>query len=70
MLDFRSGDVVYRNKRGDSGVAAPDELDRRLDIGTTKVCAINGEWNETGQLEIIGVGTTPSRGLRAGSDQH
>jgi cell division protein FtsA len=37
-----------------------------LDIGTTKVCVVIGEFNESGQLEIIGVGTTPSRGLRRG----
>jgi cell division protein FtsA len=37
-----------------------------LDIGTTKVCIIIGQFNESGQLEITGVGTTPSRGLRRG----
>jgi len=37
-----------------------------LDIGTTKVCAIIGQYNENGILEITGVGTTPSRGLRRG----
>jgi cell division protein FtsA len=50
----------------DNAVAAAEELIVGLDIGTTKVCAIIGEYNETGQLEIIGVGTTPSRGLRRG----
>jgi cell division protein FtsA len=37
-----------------------------LDIGTTKVCVIIGGFNDSGQLEITGVGTTPSRGLRRG----
>ncbi len=37
-----------------------------LDIGTTKVCVIIGALNDNGQLEILGVGTTPSRGLRRG----
>lgn len=37
-----------------------------LDIGTTKVCVIIGQLNDSGQLEITGVGTTPSRGLRRG----
>ncbi len=37
-----------------------------LDIGTTKVCVVIGALNENGQLEILGVGTTPSRGLRRG----
>ncbi len=37
-----------------------------LDIGTTKVCAVIGQLDEHGGVEIIGVGTTPSRGLRRG----
>ncbi|GHV85707.1 cell division protein FtsA [Spirochaetia bacterium] len=37
-----------------------------LDIGTTKVCAVIGERTETGGLEITGVGTSPSTGLRKG----
>ena len=37
-----------------------------LDIGTTKVCAVIGELNENGTLEITGVGTCPSTGLRKG----
>lgn len=36
-----------------------------LDIGTYKICAIVGEVGESG-LEIIGVGTHPSHGLRKG----
>ncbi|MDO8526798.1 MAG: cell division protein FtsA [Deltaproteobacteria bacterium] len=36
-----------------------------LDIGTTKVCAIVGEPTEAG-LDIVGIGTHPSRGLRKG----
>jgi len=37
-----------------------------LDIGTTKVCAVIGERNENGVLEITGVGVCPSTGLRKG----
>jgi cell division protein FtsA len=37
-----------------------------LDIGTTKVCAVIGEYNENGMLEITGVGVSPSFGLRRG----
>ena len=37
-----------------------------LDIGTTKVCAVIGELNENGNLEITGVGTCHSTGLRKG----
>ena len=36
-----------------------------LDIGTTKICAVVGQINE-GQVDIIGLGTTPSKGLRKG----
>jgi cell division protein FtsA len=37
-----------------------------LDIGTTKICAIVAEITETGALNVIGVGSSPSRGLRKG----
>jgi cell division protein FtsA len=37
-----------------------------LDIGSTKVCAVIGERNENGTLEITGVGMSPSSGLRRG----
>ncbi|MFO7156207.1 MAG: cell division protein FtsA, partial [Pseudomonadota bacterium] len=36
-----------------------------LDIGTTKICAIVGEVTDEG-IDIIGIGTHPSRGLRKG----
>lgn len=36
-----------------------------LDIGTTKICAIVGNLTEDG-LDIVGIGTSPSRGLRKG----
>ena len=37
-----------------------------LDIGTSKVVAIVGEANEEGSIEVIGIGTHPSRGLKKG----
>ncbi len=37
-----------------------------LDIGTSKVVAIVGEVSLDGEIEIIGVGTQPSRGLKKG----
>ncbi len=37
-----------------------------LDIGTSKVAAIVAELTETGELEVIGIGATPSRGLKKG----
>ena len=37
-----------------------------LDIGTTKICAIVSEVAEDRSVNIIGVGSSPSRGLRKG----
>jgi cell division protein FtsA len=37
-----------------------------MDIGTTKVCTVISKINDMGELEIIGVGLVPSRGLRKG----
>ncbi len=37
-----------------------------LDIGTSKVVAIVGAISESGELEIVGIGTHPSRGLKKG----
>ncbi len=37
-----------------------------LDIGTSKVVAIVGEVTVEGEIEIIGIGTQPSRGLKKG----
>lgn len=37
-----------------------------LDIGTTKICAIIAEKNDDGDIEIMGVGEAPSKGLRQG----
>ncbi|PID55897.1 cell division protein FtsA [candidate division KSB3 bacterium] len=37
-----------------------------LDIGTTKICAIVGEVDDDRRIDIIGIGSAPSRGLRKG----
>ena len=37
-----------------------------LDIGTSKVVAIVGEQNDDGDIEIIGIGSHPSNGLKKG----
>ena len=37
-----------------------------LDIGTSKVVAIVGQRTPEGKLEIIGLGSHPSRGLKKG----
>jgi cell division protein FtsA len=45
--------------------ARRDNLIVGLDIGTTKICAIVGNLAEEG-IEIVGIGTSPSNGLRKG----
>ncbi|UCD36806.1 MAG: cell division protein FtsA [Fidelibacterota bacterium] len=37
-----------------------------LDIGTTKVCAVMAQVNESGRLNLLGVGSAPSTGMRKG----
>ena len=43
----------------------PGEIIVGLDIGTTKMCAVVGELRHDG-IEIIGIGSHPSDGLRKG----
>ena len=49
-------------------MAAEPELQKivGLDIGTNKVAAVVAEVNDQGELEIIGIGTHHSRGLKKG----
>ncbi|TDJ43010.1 MAG: cell division protein FtsA, partial [Gammaproteobacteria bacterium] len=48
----------------------PSKLDKELivalDIGTSKIVAIVGEVQDDGELEVIGFGSHPSRGLKKG----
>lgn len=37
-----------------------------IDVGTTKVCTLVGETSQLGGTRIVGVGVSPSRGLRKG----
>jgi len=37
-----------------------------LDVGTTKICCIVSSLNDEGEIDIIGLGVSPSRGLRKG----
>lgn len=45
---------------------ADDRMIAALDIGTTAVTAAIAEYNENDELEITGLGTAPSSGLRRG----
>lgn len=44
----------------------PDNIIVGLDLGTTKVCAIVGEVKDAGQVDVIGIGISPSHGLKKG----
>ena len=44
----------------------PESVLVGLDLGTTKVCAIVGEVKDGGQVDIIGIGISPSHGLKKG----
>ncbi len=44
---------------------AKSDLIVGLDVGTTKICTVVGEASENG-VDIIGIGTSPSTGLRRG----
>jgi cell division protein FtsA len=46
-------------------MARHDELIVGLDVGTTKICAVVAEPNGE-SIDVIGIGTHPSRGLRKG----
>ncbi len=46
-------------------MARKDDLIIGLDIGTTKICAVVAERSENG-VDVVGIGTHPSRGLRKG----
>ncbi len=37
-----------------------------IDVGTTKICVLVGELDRDGKMNIVGVGTCPSQGLRRG----
>ena len=37
-----------------------------IDVGTTKICTIVGEVGETGDIRVLGVGSSPASGLSRG----
>src|SRR5579872_3677379 len=44
-----------------------DEVIVALDIGTTKICTLVAEVDQDRQVNIVGVGTAPSRGMKKGA---
>ena len=57
---------MLRCRRGRSEMNYEDGIIVGLDIGTTKVCVVIGRLNEFNGVDILGVGTSPSKGLRKG----
>src|SRR3954462_16027574 len=56
-----------RNRQEQDGkMFDPDSIIVGLEIGTSKVCAVVGEVNSSGALNLIGVGQARSRGVRKG----
>ena len=37
-----------------------------IDVGTTKVCTVVAQVQDTGRTNVLGVGLTPSKGLKCG----
>ena len=37
-----------------------------IDVGTTKICTIVGRYTDAGEMDILGVGVVPARGLKSG----
>src|SRR6204780_3947059 len=56
----RTGAMLAMSKRTDRSLIVG------LDIGTSKVVALVGEITADGNIEVIGVGSQPSRGLKKG----
>jgi|UPI0004839B4F cell division protein FtsA len=50
----------------DKGAMSQSNMIVALDIGTSKVVCLVGEITDTGAIEIVGVGSHPSRGLKRG----
>ncbi len=45
---------------------AKSEIISCIDVGTTKICSIMAKPGQNGELQVLGVGLTPSRGLHKG----
>lgn len=43
-----------------------DNITAAIDVGTTKVCTLVGDYDRDGVVQILGIGISPSRGLRKG----
>src|SRR6266511_4261499 len=55
-----------RSDRKRINTMASNNLMIGLEIGTSKICVVVGEGRPDGTVKILGVGQTPSRGVRKG----
>ena len=51
-------------KQPNANMFDPDSIIVGLEVGTSKVCAVVGEINAAGALNLIGIGQARSRGVR------
>src|SRR5210317_157069 len=63
---MRLGGTVYPPREDKQMAKGKERIVVGLDIGTTKICAVVAAVGNGGKCEIIGIGTTPSKGLRKG----
>lgn len=67
MIGAGEATTLRPQERSKSSVKpSSDKMIVGLDIGTSKVVAIVGVLNEHGVIEVIGLGSAPSRGLKKG----
>ena len=63
-VQWRSGADAHSRVQDESG--NEEELIAGLDIGTSKVVALVGEVADSGEVQLLGIGTDQSRGLKRG----
>jgi len=63
---MRQGGTVFPLREDKQMAKGKERIVVGLDIGTTKICAVVAAVEDGGRCEIIGIGTTPSKGLRKG----
>src|SRR5690606_7329951 len=61
-----AGRAKYNGSRQALMANAEDNMIVGLDIGTSKVVAIVGQITEEGTVEVVGLGSQPSRGMKKG----
>ena len=54
------GKLLFMSRKDDRGLLVG------LDIGTTKVVVLVGVTNESGKVDVVGIGSSPSHGLKRG----